>query len=793
MALQTFARQGTGVEADRALADVHKAARALGPDGAVLPAISAKKRAAVVANLETFASKTDVIERANSALPRLTERIETAHRHLPLTGLKHRFERTTLLLEDPAGTEQVKRKAAAAMLYLDEATDAIPDELGAIGLMDDDYAFRITLEEVLYPADRPSISHWSEKISALWDDLPFLQGVNLQRGQKPLSISWLDRLNSYVAYNHCLSTSKPALVLLEPSVACSPLHLIVSLLGLLVLEAITSSESRALKLRTGQTYEVDGKHYVRFAGIDDTAWAAGWLRLAVRDGVVVRPPSLADRMIPVGDRRLSLGAEFPAEVRPPERSLIQRFFGWDAAIGPASLPKQIALVTSQQRAQEILKGVVSNGVTLLDHGLVRFVGPEDKEFQTFGTFIFVAPSLMTVRAMLRAGVHLQSVIIDGYDRLRRDRHELPFIAQGLRRVHAVLLDALPVASACIVGGWLDSSFAARLFAHSPQSLSVLGIESDRRRWLKAAEWRFRREGQSLLSAVSETEEPLPADFEPVELNPAEASRPQDSAEEETLREQRVPCVLLWLNGRSEAKALARHARVVFEDGDFIKDKTASLLKPNDRIILGSSVTRWSPEEDFTNAVVEAVRASQPSLVKDGIAWRIALAKARDEARLSIFELRTRLSALGVSREALTLEGWLNLERRSPIAPRSIDRELKAMWPMIGTYTDSKLADVIAACHRLRQLRETSGRALLRLWKGQSVDLGIEQSAADELVSRLRREVQVYEVEAIVFGEVPAPMLGLWLPPWMAAKFEMPHSTARAEETESSPPLTTEDT
>jgi hypothetical protein len=53
-----------------------------------------------------------------------------------------------------------------------------------------------------------------------------------------------------------------------------------------------------MKLHVGQTYEVDGKHYVRFVGIDDTAWASGWLRLAVRDGFVVRPPSLADRMIP---------------------------------------------------------------------------------------------------------------------------------------------------------------------------------------------------------------------------------------------------------------------------------------------------------------------------------------------------------------------------------------------------------------------------------------------------------------------------------------------------------------
>src|SRR5258707_1333616 len=74
--------------------------------------------------------------------------------------------------------------------------------------------------------------HWSEKISSLWDELPFLRGVNLKRRDQPVSVSWLDRVNSFVSYAHVLKAATPTLVLLQPSVANSPLHPIVSLVGL---------------------------------------------------------------------------------------------------------------------------------------------------------------------------------------------------------------------------------------------------------------------------------------------------------------------------------------------------------------------------------------------------------------------------------------------------------------------------------------------------------------------------------------------------------------------------------
>lgn len=82
-------------------------------------------------------------------------------------------------------------------------------------------------------------------------------------------------MNSYVSYSHVLGSEKATLVLLQPSMACSPLHAIVSLIGLLVLDAVTSSQSKAHALRAGQTYEIDNC-VVRFEGVagSPATWVA---------------------------------------------------------------------------------------------------------------------------------------------------------------------------------------------------------------------------------------------------------------------------------------------------------------------------------------------------------------------------------------------------------------------------------------------------------------------------------------------------------------------------------------
>ena len=41
---------------------------------------------------------------------------------------------------------------------------------------------------------------------------------------------------------------------------------------------------------------------------------------------------------------------------------------------------------------------------------------------------------------------------------------------------------------------------------------------------------------------------------------------------------------------------------------------------------------------------------------------------------------------------------------------------------------------------------------------------------EDLVDRLRQEVQVHEVDAVTFGEVPGDMLGWWVTPELAERY-----------------------
>ena len=93
-----------------------------------------------------------------------------------------------------------------------------------------------------------------------------------------------------------------------------------------------------------------------------------------------------------------------------------------------------------------------------------------------------------------------------------------------------------------------------------------------------------------------------------------------------------------------------------------------------------------------------------------------------------------------------------------------------MWPLLTTYKDRAEDDVVVACSRLRSLRLAAGRTLLKLWKGRTVDLGIDDARLEDLVDRLRQEVQVHEVDAITFGEVPEAMLGWWVTPELAERY-----------------------
>ncbi len=980
-ALEAFVAHGPGAACDKALETAGAVIKRVeGTAETVLPSISKEKRAAVSGYLDTLAAGgAATIERALRVLPAVRERMSATVHVVSLPGIRHRFELVAAILEDRTRPERERARAAAAVLYVDELRDVVPDTLGVIGMVDDDYALRVVLEEVGEDQSGACL-HWSEKISSLWDDLPFLQGVNLQRGDSPISVTWLDRVNSYVSYSHVLGSEKTTLVLLQPSIACSPLHAIVSLIGLLVLDAVTTSESKAVSLRISQTYEVDGCAWVRYEGPSGPP-VKGWLRLRTRDGVICRPPEFADRMVPVAARRLSLDRDVPRSLRTANADPMQRFFDWDAAIGPASISSRLVLVASRQRALDLLEGVQSNGVRLLDHGLVRFVGAVPEDVETHGTLVLVVPSLSTARLLLDRGVRVQAILVDGYERLHRGRHELPFLinrqdappiiswsatgyypatpptwlpphkrlevssddlagilelddasadlghaslweaatgiavrarvtpapsaevavvdaideylqairssqalpeywqyhlttlgrtlrtlvastpadwseikrfasawsssidekwsslrpsaitalsdlratekrvlkligdtpntvnsraaalaaflsdpaqaeghwylvcdrpeqakaaasllrALGMRGVEPVLLRDLAVCSTCVVAGWVSSSFARRLWAHTPRAIIALTDENDRRRWERAAESQRQPGGQSLLGAVGGLRPaPGPTSSAPIFQEDRHAD---DDVDASWGTDEREPCVFLWVTGESEAKVLEPDGRVVVEEGDVVRERVAARLRPDDRVILGLGTSRWSPADEFTGAVIDAVETSHPELVKTAKEWRRALRQMVEMQRLSTSQLRARLAAVGVGREDQTLEGWLDIDRASPIAPRGLHAELAALWPLVEQYAEHSLDDVAAACARLRALRTASGRALLQLWKGRTVELGVDETWLDELVDRLRQEVQVYEVEAVTLGEVPRAMLGWWIPPTLAGRFE----------------------
>ena len=977
-ALQAFAAHGADAASDKALdsaAVVIK--RVEGRSQSVLPSISKTKRLAVTQQLDLLAMDVpSVIQRALGVVANVRKRMH-ASEGMSLPGIRHRFDLVAAILEDADGAEAGRIRAAAAVLYVDEVSDVVSDTLGIIGLVDDDYALRVVLDEQGKVQDGAAL-HWSERISSLWDDLPFLQGVNLHRHDAPIAVTWLDRVNSYVSYSHVLGVEKAPLVLLQPSVACSPLHAIVSLIGLLVLDAVTNAQSKAQTLRVGQVYEIDG-FFARFEGVAGPP-TPGWLKLRWSDSTVYQPPALADRMVAVDQGRLSSGRKFSSRARTATTDPMQRFFDWDAEIGPASISSRLVLVASRQRALDLLEGVQSNGVRLLDHGLVRFIGANPEEVDTHGTLILVVPSLSVARHLLDRGIRMQAILVDGYERLHRGRHELPFLinrkgappivnwsstgyypaeppswlpphkrlevsssdlasilelddsgadlshaslweaatgatirprltkvplsetvvieaidayarairtsealpeywkyhlaalartlrllvtstpsewaevrrfasmwsssidekwtsvrsssvaelsglrdaekhvlkllddvpesinsravqlvdflaevkptdqwcfvcdrpeqvkvagaflrAQGARNVEPALLHDIAVCTHCVIAGWVSSSFARRLWAHTPRAVVALVDTTERHKWDRAADAQRQTGGQSMLGSIGGASAGETTGV--ISLADVRAEMESEEFDTDAVAADVRPCVFLWVAGEAEAKVLARDSRVVVEDGDVIRERTAAQLHPDDRVILGQGTSRWSPADEFTGAVVEAVEASHPKLVMHAREWRRALRQVQEELRLPTVELRARLASVGVQRENQTVEGWLDADRASRVERSGMRTELSALWPFIADRATCSFEDVASACERLRALRTASGRALVQLWRGKTIDFGIDEASIGLLVERLRQEVHVYEVEAVTLGEVPAAMFGWWIPPTVANHFE----------------------
>lgn len=980
-ALEEFAANGPGFACDKALQNAAAAfASEEGSSQSVLPHLTRNKTAAVSAQLDALCDDGGLgIERALAILPMLRTQIVERVTGGLLPGILHRLDRVAAILKDENRPQQHRIRAAAAVLYVMEPEDVIPDGLGAVGLLDDDFALRLVLGEIESGQGALHL-HWSERISCLRDDLPFLQGMRLQRNDTPIPISWLDRVNSFVAYSHVLERQKSILVLLQPSVSCSPLHPIVSLIGLLVLDSMTSCENVVASLREGQTYCLDG-YVVTYQGVAKEPLLAGWLRLGFRQNKISYcPPNLAGELLPIAPRALSDARKFHATR--PVADPLQQFFGWSAAIGPGSIASHAALVTSHQRARELFDGVQSNGVNLQDQGLIRFVSDAPQDVDVHGSVVLVIPSLGTARRLLDRGLHLQVVFVDGYERLQRGRLELPFLmsrkdappvvvwsptgyyparppswmpdhrhlevspedlagildldnsdtgpseslweaatglavqprisptspsemavasaidsylglvrtsehlpeywqyyltglarvlrllvastpaewveirrfaeawsvsvdqkwsclrtsaqlalaglrdaerrvlealrgvpdrynsrsaalaaflsetgqppkerwyfacdrpeqevtvaslirSMGLRGVEPVLVRNLGVCRSCLVAGWVSRSFARRLWSHTPRTLVALVDELDAEQWQRSAELRKLPIGRPLLEALGGVEfTPWPSCLAESAWEPPEPMR--QHAQENGDGAEHVPCVFLWLTGETDAKVLAPNARIVVEDGQQVRERTASNLRDGDRILLGLGTDGSSPADQFTEAVVAAVKESNPDIVLSAREWRRALGEYQAAYRLSASQVRTRLANVGIERQEITIHGWLDLERASPIAPRGLQRELSTLWPILGDHARQPLDSVISSCARLRALRASAGRALLQLWQGRRVNLGLGGAGLESLAEKVRHEVQVFEVNSVAFGEAPRAMMGWWVSPHVVSQYE----------------------
>lgn len=978
-ALATFATEGPCAATDAALSAVGAALR-LTQSTAVMPAISAGLRQQVETQLASLAGDPpQAISDASSALPSIQRRLADLQQSMPVPGLRHRVDLAARIVADAKRSEEERALVAAALIYVHNFDDVVPDEFGPIGLLDDDYALRVALEAA--GVGNQELEHWSERVAGLWNELPFLRGVNLVRGDQPIPVTWLDRLNSLVSFEHVSDGARAPLMLLQPTVAVSPLHALVSLIGYLVLDALTSSTRDASSLlKLGQRYELDG-FVVEFGGVDrPPSPTAGRLWLKFKGGArIAALPSVLSRMVAT-ERPLTSAKGFPSS-RDAPMDPMQKFFNWDAAIGSANVQRKLVLVTSQARALELLEGVESNGVKLLDHGLVQFIGSiaGERALDAHSALLIVVPSLAVAVELMHSGQRAHAIIVDGYERLHRGREELPrlkgkdaptvivwsasgyypaippawlpqhtllqvspddlakilqldegggpesaralleeaatgasvsaelvktpqdehvvsetvrvlqsrirgatsipsyasFQLASLARVVRLLSSATPcawaevvrvtemfsalthdlksalkgdaareleeiraaeadlrkalkqvrsdmtskgvalarflqaavspaerwlfacehpeqaravghllrvkklqgvdpalvrdiaVCSRCLVAGWTSSNFARRVVAHTPSSLVALVDEIERDKWEAATSKQIIAGSRSMLSHAAGDEAAPGHSMDSVLA---------DNGDDDSIvgqhddREEVTPCVFIWLVGESRAKVTTRDADVYVDSGTEVVSRKASLLSPDEHVLLGMSATRWSPSDELTEAVINSIDQSQPELVRDARRWRSALRDYQRDQRISVPDLCRRLETVGVKRVAETVGGWLEVERADPIAPHDPAREIPAIFRLIGQEDASER--VLVAAKRVYSLRAAAGRALLQLWKGETRDLGIDEALLAGIVDRLRQEVRVFEVDTVTFGEVPPLLLGWWIPPELGARYRI---------------------
>jgi uncharacterized membrane protein YkvA (DUF1232 family) len=338
-------------------------------------------------------------------------------------GIARRAELALSVLDDPSRPPDDRRLAAAALVYLLERDDLIPDDLGALGMLDDDYVLRSVVRH-LFPGDPSQGAHWAELAASVLQEVPLLENLRLTRGGANEAITWFDRANAYLAYRHVAAGGADPLVLVTPSAETSPTYALITLLAYALLDDLTTPSSSTASFSAGDVVCVDGKDHARFLG--RSPGHTHLVTLEFRDGRRHISASWLHRLTPAPDwkGRLSKATCLPKGEEP-----VQRVFGWDDAIGMSAFASSVVFVGRRELAARMLGGLEANGIDLIERRLVTFLDRSGMPIDggAAGPLV-VSPSLEAVRGFCASGHAVRALLVHGARRLSAEKWHLPFLA-----------------------------------------------------------------------------------------------------------------------------------------------------------------------------------------------------------------------------------------------------------------------------------------------------------------------------------------------------------------------------
>ncbi|WOT11993.1 hypothetical protein [Leptospira interrogans] len=321
--------------------------------------------------------------------------------------------------------------------YLQLEDDCIPDAFPLIGFIDDDYLVRKTLR-LIKGIPEEKINHWSEMVALAWRDLEFSQGLNLIKGENSFMLTWLDRLNSYYAYDFALNGSGRTLFLLQPTIYSSPLQLIITLIELYLYEYITSGKNLETKLIQGANYLIEAE-VVQFLEEDKIN---GRLIFGCdgEDNKIHFPKLIEDRLRATEKKKLSKMIAVSKVLNRHMQGDAQRAFGWRESIPIAANQSGVIIIGNLSRLADLFSDISSNGVSFLESNLVKILKNEDEFTNANGALAVAVPNFQAVRHLMRSGFEPYAIVVVGYNYFKAGEIEEHFIYSKGKRLPTIIFE-----------------------------------------------------------------------------------------------------------------------------------------------------------------------------------------------------------------------------------------------------------------------------------------------------------------------------------------------------------------